>query len=133
MNAFSALERKGEADLEAQSGRDRALVAEACEDGVGLDRVVDPRPRVPLQLVDLLPHREHRRLVRMPRDAGGRRGLRDDDDVRIRSRELLALVAHRRRARAGLAIRQGEGEVGEVVRAGAECSLGGVGGQAADQ
>ena len=120
-------------DLEAQPGRDHALVAKAREDRVGLDRVVDPRPRVPVQLVDPLAHREHRRLVRMPRDAGRRRGLLDDDDVRVGPGELLALVSHPRRARAGLAVRQGEDEVGEVARAGAERGLGGVGRQAADQ
>ena len=69
----------------------------------------------------------------MPRDARRRRGLLDDDDVRIGPGELLALVSHPRGARAGLAVRQGEDEVGEVARAGAQGGLGGVGRQAADQ
>jgi hypothetical protein len=52
-----------QADLEAQVGRDRALLAEPAEQPVRLDRVVDARPRVPAQPGHAAADLEHRRHV----------------------------------------------------------------------
>src|SRR6185437_5050922 len=73
------------------------------------------------------------RLIRMPRNPGGRLGLLDDDDVGIGPSDLFALVPDPRGTRPGLAVGKGEDEVAEELGAGAEGGFGRVGGEAADQ
>jgi hypothetical protein len=104
---LEAVERargEGETDLEAQVVGDDTLVAQRPELPVRVDRVVDARPGVPVQLSDALADLEDGRLVGVARDAARRVGLLDRIHIRVRSHEPLALVTHPGRPRPGLAI-----------------------------
>jgi hypothetical protein len=62
--------RERQADLEAEAGRNNAGHPELAEYAVRGNRVIDPRPRVPVHRADSRLDAEDRGLVRVTRQAG---------------------------------------------------------------
>jgi hypothetical protein len=128
-------DRERQPHLESHVVRDDAVRTQFPEDLVGGDRVVHARPGVPVHRGRARPDPEDRCLVHVPRSPGRRVGLLDRLNVRVRAHEAFPLVAHPRRPRPRLAVRQGEHQAGagEVHRGCAQRVLGRRGGDAAHQ
>ena len=125
--------RERQGHLEPQAGRDDTVPAEPAEHLIRRDRIIDARPRGEVHRAGAGLDAEHRGLVGVAGQLGGRLGLRQGHDALVRADQPFPLVADPARARPRLAVRQGEGQLAEEVSAGPERRLGGIGGQAADK
>ena len=111
-----------QANLEPDIGGDHALLAQAPEHLVGLDRVVDPRPRLETQLGDTLADLEDRGLA----DAARRitEIILDHLQARVGHQQARGLVGRPQDPQARLPVRQREHQVTEQLTAGAQRLLG---------
>jgi hypothetical protein len=124
---------KWQADLESDPVRYDARRPQVAEHGIGRDGVVDARPGVPVQAFGSRPDAEHRSLVRVAREAGGRLGLCEGHDALVRADEFFPFVADPAAARAGLAVGQREHQAAEEAGGRSQRGLRGIGGQAPDE